>query len=336
MRAIQRDAYGAATVLSVEEIPRPVVGPGEVLLKVHGSSVNMGDRLMLAGVPYVLRLMLGLFRPRKRGMGQDVAGRVEAVGSEVTEWGPGDAVYGEITFGQTWADYAVAPAASLARAPTSVPLARAGALPVAAVTALEAVRRHGQVTAGQKVLVNGGSGSVGSYVIQIARALGAEVTAVCSERNGDRARALGAAHVIDYAREDFTKSEARYDVLLDVAGSRSFRENLSVLTPDGTYVVIGGPISGPWLQPILRPLALMVRGLFVSQRVVVFVNAPTRANLEALTALVDGGSVVPVYASECELADLPGAMADLEAGQRHGKVSIVAAGGAAGDAPPAV
>ena len=205
MRAIVRDRYGLANVLKLRQIDPPNVGADEVLLRVHGSSINMGDRLMMRGEPYVMRLALGLFRPRSRGTGQDVAGRVEAVGARVTDWTVGDELYGEVTGGQTWAEYVAAPAKVLARKPSSITFAEAGALPVAAMTALEAVRDHGRVQPGQRVLVNGGSGSVGSYVVQIARAAGAEVTAVCSGRNAERAQGLGAAHVIDYTLQDFTQ-----------------------------------------------------------------------------------------------------------------------------------
>ena len=322
MRAIVRDSYGSAEVLKLEEVDAPTVGDEQVLLRVHGSSVNVGDRLLMRGEPYLLRLAFGLRRPRSRGVGQDVAGRVEAVGSKVTDLKVGDEVYGEVSGGGCWAEQVVAPARVLARKPANVALAEAGALPMAAVTALQAVRDHGRVQPGQRVLVNGGSGGVGSYVNQIARAFGAEVTAVCSARNADRARALGATHVIDYATHDFTAGADPYDVLLDVAGTRPLSECLRVVKPKGTYVAVGGPIEDPWLKPILRLLRIMARGLFASQRVVVFVNKPGRENLDALTALVEAGKVAPAYDSDCDLAELPAAMGGLDRGERRGKVLV--------------
>lgn len=322
MQAIVRDTYGTADVLELQEIERPLVGDDEVLLRVHSSSVNMGDRLILRGEPYVLRLALGLFRPRSRGMGQDVAGRVEAVGSKVKDWAVGDELYGQVTFGAAWAEYVAAPAELLARKPGSVELGDAGALPVAAMTALEAVRDHGRVQPGHRVLVNGGSGGVGSYVVQIARALGAEVTAVCSAEGADRARELGATHVIDYRKQDFTEGAERYDVLLDVAGRHPLTRCLSVVKPEGTYVAIGGPVEDPWLRPLLRPLWIWLRGAFAKQRVVVFVAKASRESLDALTELLDAGKIVPAFETRCALAELPEAMRALEARELRGKVVV--------------
>lgn len=322
MRAILRDDYGSAGVLKLEDVDRPTPREDEVLLRVHASSINMGDRLLMRGVPYVMRLALGFPRPRRRGLGQDVAGRVEAVGSKVADWVVGDEVYGEVTFGQTWAEYVVAPTEKLARKPGNITLLEAGTVPLAGVTALQALRDHGRVQSGQRVLINGGSGSVGSYAVQIARAFGAEVTAVCSGRNADRARKLGATHVIDYTKQNFAEEKEPFDVLLDIAGSRPLSECLKVVKPRGAYVVVAGFIDDPWLQPLLRPLWIAVRGLFAKQRVVVVMAKPSRQDLDALTELIEAGKVVPAFESQCELAELPTVMREIEARESRGKVAV--------------
>lgn len=320
MQAIVRDHYGID--LKLEDVDTPAVGDGQVLLRVHGSSVNMGDRLMMKGTPYVMRFGTGLFGPRQHGQGMDVAGTVEAVGPDVTEWNVGDALYGEVTGGAAWAEYAAAPAEKLARAPEGVPLEEVGALPVAAMTALQAVRDHGKVQAGQRVLVNGGSGSVGSYVVQIADALGAEVTAVCSAANADRARKLGAAHVIDYATDDFLQTDEPYDVMIDIAGSRPLGASLKGVKPDGVYVTVGAQMDDPWIRPLARLMWSSIRGMFARQKVVVFVTDVGRESLDALSELIEAGELVPAYDSRCTLAELPDAMRELEAGTRRGKLLI--------------
>lgn len=322
MRAITRTTYGGGEALQVTEQAIGEPGEGEVRLRVHGSSVNKGDRLVLAGEPYVMRLMLGMGAPNAKGMGQDVSGVVEAVGAGVTDWKVGDAVFGEITFGSCWAEQVIVSADKLAKAPTSIPLDEVGTLPVAALTALQAVRVQGGVTAGQRVLVNGAAGSVGAYAVQIAAARGAEVTGVCSAKSAARVRELGAAHTIDYAAENFTETDAPYDVLIDIAGTHSFKHNLRAVKPDGVLVVVGGPVDDPWLTPVLRPLVLMLRGLFVRQRVAVFVSAPSRGLLEELAGMVDDGKLTAAYESACALDALPGAVAELDAGVRRGKVFV--------------
>ncbi len=320
MKAIVRDRYGID--LNLVDIDRPTPADDQVLLRVHGSSVNMGDRLMMKGTPYLMRFGTGLLRPRQRGLGMDVAGTVEAVGSGVSDWEIGDEVYGEVTSGETWAEYAVAPAVKMARAPAGVPLEEAGALPAAAMTALQAVRDHGRVQPGQRVLVNGGSGSVGSYVVQIAAADGAEVTAVCSARNAQRARDLGAAHAIDYATEDFLQTDEPYDVLIDIAGSRPLGATLKVVDPDGIYVTVGAPMDDPWFRPLARLAWSSTRGTFARQRVVVYVTDVSRESMEAISELIAAGNLVPAYDSRCSLRELPTAMRELEAGERRGKVLI--------------
>ncbi len=326
MQAIIRDRYGSADVLRLADVNTPSIGDDEVLVRVRASSMNAGDRFVMRGEPYVMRCLLGLRRPKARGLGQDVSGTIEAVGPNVTEWQPGDEVFGEVEFGQTWAEYAVAPAEVLARKPANLSFVEAAALPVAAMTALQAVRDHGQVRPGQRVLVNGGSGSVGSYVVQLAKAAGAVVTAVCSAAHLDRAVEFGAADVIDYRSEDYTQLGRTWDVVLDVAGSRTLRENRAVLEADGTYVAIGSPVDDPWIRPLLRLAYLSIAGrLSKKQRVVVFVAKPGRESLDSLTRMIDAGDLKPAYAERCTLAEVPTMMSAVEAGHTRGKVVVAVA-----------
>lgn len=322
MRAIVRDDYGPASVLQLEDIERPPLGDDQVLIKVRASSMNAGDRLMMLGEPYALRLVTGLRRPKSRGMGQDVAGVVEAVGAGVTDWVVGDEVFGEVTFGHTWAEYAVAPAKVLARKPSGLSFEEAASLPVAAVTALQAVRHEGRIEPGQTVLVNGGSGSVGSYAVQLARIAGGVVTAVCGAAHADRARELGASEVIDYRTQDYTRLDRTWDVILDVAGSRTLAQNRRVLSERGTYVSVGASIDNPWLGPIPRFVYMALVGLFSKQRIAILVASPGREHLTALTELVDRGSLVPAFEERCTLDEVPRLMTASENGKTRGKVVV--------------
>jgi NADPH:quinone reductase-like Zn-dependent oxidoreductase len=289
---------------------------------VHGSSVNKGDRLVMTGTPYIMRLALGLKSPRAFGLGQDVAGIVSAVGEGVTAWKLGDAVFGEVTLGEAWSDEVIAKADKLARAPKNVPLVEAGALPVAALTAAQAVVDEGRIKQGDRVVVNGGSGSVGSYVVQLAKSVGARVTAVVRAHHADRAYSLGAETVVDADSEDFTATDEPYEVCIDVAGNIPMSRALRAVKPKGTYVVVGGPTDDPWLRPLLRPLFWMVRGAFSSRRVAVFVDRVTPERLSELAVRVETGLVTPLYDSRCTLDELPGALLELEAGDRRGKVLV--------------
>ena len=308
--------------MTLRESSLPEPGPGEVRIRVHGSSVNKGDLLVMTGTPYVMRLALGLPAPRKFGLGQDVAGVVSAVGNGVTAWQVGDAVFGELTLGEAWADEAVAAADQLARAPRNVPLTEAGALPVAALTAWEAVQDHGRVKAGDRVVVNGGSGSVGSYVVALAKAVDAHVTAVVRAHHAERARAIGADAIVDADSEDFTATKTPYDVCIDVIGNVAMSRGLKAVKREGTYVVVGGPTDDPWLRPLLRPLLWMLRGVVASQRVAVFVAKATPERLAELAAWVEAGRVAPLYDERCSLDELPQALADLESGKRRGKILV--------------
>jgi len=309
-------------MVTLRDVPLPEPGPGEVRIQVHGSSVNKGDRLVMSGTPYLMRVALGLTSPRTFGVGQDVAGIVTAVGEGVTTWKPGDAVFGELTLGAAWSDEAIARADKLSRAPKNVPLVEAGSLPVAALTASQAVVDEGRVRQGERVVVNGGSGSVGSYVVQFARAVGARVTAVVRAHHAERAYSLGAEAVVDADSEDFTVTDAPYDVCIDVAGNVPMSRALRAVKPKGTYVVVGGPTNDPWLWPFLRPLVWMVRGAFSSRRVAVFVAKVSPERLAELSDWVEAGLVTPLFDSRCTLDELPRALAELESGDRHGKVLV--------------
>jgi len=322
MRQVGRERYGTARVVTLREAPVPEPGPGEVRVQVHGSSVNKGDRLVMSGTPYIMRLGLGLKAPRSFGLGQDVAGVISAVGEGVTTWKEGDRVFGELTLGATWADEVLASADKLARAPKNVSLAESGALPVAALTAWQGVRDEGRIEPGDRVVVNGGSGSVGSYVVQLAKALGAHVTAVVRAHHADRARALGADAIVDADSDDFTATDSPYDVCIDVAGSVPMSRGLRSVKPKGAYVVVGGPTDDPWLWPLLRPLLWMMRGAFSSRRVAVFIAKPTPARLTELATWVEAGRVTPLFDSRCTLEELPTALAEIESGERHGKVLV--------------
>ncbi len=322
MRQVGRERYGPASAVMLHDVPVPEPGPGEVRVRVHGSSVNKGDRLVMSGTPYVMRLALGLCSPRSFGLGQDVAGVVSAVGEAVTGWKIGDAVYGELTLGTAWSDEVVARADSLAPAPANVPLTESGSLPVAALTAWQAVRDEGRIELGDRVVVNGASGSVGSYVVQLAKALGAHVTAVVRAHHADRARALGADAIVDADSQDFTATDTPYDVCIDVAGSVPMSRGLRAVKPEGTYVVVGGPTTDPWLWPLLRPLLWMIRGALSSRRVAVFVAKPTPERLAELARWVEAGRVTPLFDSRCTLGELPRALAELESGDRRGKVLV--------------
>ena len=322
MRQIGRDRYGPARAVTLRDVPVPEPGPGEVRIRVHGSSVNKGDRLVMSGTPYVMRLALGLRAPRTFGIGQDVAGIVSAVGEGVTTWKLGDAVFGELTLGEAWADEVVAPADELAQAPKNAPLVESGSLPVAALTAWQAVVDEGRIEPGDRVVVNGGSGSVGSYVVQLATAVGARVTAVVRAHHAERAYSLGAETVVDADSQDFTATDTPYDLCIDVAGNIPMSRALRAVKPKGTYVVVGGPTDDPWLWPLLRPLLWMLRGAVSSRRVAVFVAKPTPERLAELCAWVDAGHVTPLFDSRCTLSELPRALAEIEAGDRHGKVLV--------------
>jgi NADPH:quinone reductase-like Zn-dependent oxidoreductase len=320
MKAIVYCDYGAPDVLRLETIAKPVCADDQVLIRVRAASVNPLEWHYMRGTPYVGRVMgMGLRKPKVTRLGVDVAGQVEAAGPKVAQFKPGDEVFGSAR--GALAEYVCSSEAGLVLKPDNVTFEQAASVPVAAVTALQGLRDKGKVTPGQRVLINGASGGVGTFAVQIAKALGAHVTGVCSTRNVEMVRSLGADRVIDYTREDFTKSEARYDVILDMVASHSFLESRRVLNPGGIYVLVGGP-SGRWIAPLDRAIAAKVLSWFVSQRMAMMLANLNKDDLGVLRDFMQAGKVKPVVDRTYTLNQVPEALRYLEAGHARGKVVI--------------
>jgi NADPH:quinone reductase-like Zn-dependent oxidoreductase len=321
MKAIVYHHYGSPAVLKCEEMEKPTAGDNEVLVKVRAASVNPLDWHFLRGTPYLLRLMAGLRQPKDKRLGVDVAGQVEAVGRNVTQFKPGDAVFGSCH--GAFAEYACASESGLVMKPDNVTFEQAAAAPVAAFTALQGLRDQGQIQPGQKVLINGAAGGVGTFAVQIAKWLGAGVTGVCSTRNVDMVRSIGADQVIDYTREDFTRSGQRYDLFFDGVGNHSLSACRRVLKPKGTYVPFGGE-AGRWmLGSLARAVTTRVISPFVSQKLVTFFLAKAnQADLAIVRDLMKAGKVTPVIDRRYRLSEVPDAIRYLEAGHARGKVVI--------------
>jgi NADPH:quinone reductase-like Zn-dependent oxidoreductase len=313
-------AYGAPDVLQVATVATPVPGAGEVLVQVHAASLNQADLYLLRGEPLPLRLSSGLRRPKRPTLGADIAGQVITVGGGVTQFQPGDAVYGDLAacgFGG-FAEYVCARAEVLAPKPASLSFAQAAAVPMAAVTALQGLRAAGPVAAGERVLVHGASGGVGTFAVQLARAMGAQVTAVCSARHVEQARTLGAEHVIDYAQEDFTRDGQRYDLILVVNGRRSLAEYRRALSPRGRLVVAGGDVGTIMQATLLGPVVSLAHSITVRS----LLARPSRDDLLFVGQLLDSGVVVPVIDRCYPLRELPEAMRYLGSGHARGKIVI--------------
>jgi len=289
-----------------------------VLVRVHASSVNPVEWYGVSG-PYFARIGNGLRRPKDQTVGADLAGVVEAVGRNVTRFEPGDEVFG--VSGASWAEYTIAREDRLAKKPPNLSFEEAAAVPVAGVTALQALRDKGQVQTGEKVLINGASGGVGTFAIQLAKVLGADVTAVCSTGNVDQARSLGADRVVDYTKEDFTKLGVRHDVVLDIAGSRSFLEIRRVMTPEARFVLVGGRMTYRGLGPLPHVGGTILKSKFRSQSVTFFVAKITTENLTYLADLLEAGTLKSVIDRKYELSEAPDALAYL--GEGHAKAKIV-------------
>jgi NADPH:quinone reductase-like Zn-dependent oxidoreductase len=320
MRAIVRDSYGTPDVLRLEEIERPALADDGVLVRVHAASVNRGDWYVLLGRPALARpLMGGLRRPKERLLGSDFAGVVEAVGKDRSDFRPGDAVFGART--GSFAEYVCARAAIVSK-PEHVTFEEAAAVPVAALTALQGLRDQGRLQAGQRVLVNGASGGVGSFAVQIAKALGAHVTAVCSTRNVERAGLLGADRVIDYTREDFTQMPDRYEVLFDNAGSKSWRRCARVLTPSGAVVLVGGPMGNPLLGPMGHIAAMVIRSKTSRHAARFFVAKFAKEDMQLLRDLLDERKLTPVVDRRYTLEETPDALRYMGEGHAQGKIVI--------------
>ncbi len=319
MQAIVQHAYGTAEVLLLEDVEQPTPGPHEVLVRVHAASVNRADWLLTIGQPYVMRVAVGLRRPRVAVRGRDLAGEVVTVGEAVTRFGPGDHVYAETTTG-SFAEYACVPEHLLALKPANLSFEQAAAVPLAGVTALQGLRDVGGVQPGDAVLVNGASGGVGTFAVQIAKALGADVTGVCSTRNVELVRSLGADHVIDYTREDFTRSGQRFDVIFDLGGRHTVTACRRALTRTGTLVSASGH-GGPVFGPLGRYLRTLASSPLTSQRLRVLAATPSGHDLERLSALIEERRVKPVIEKTYRLSETAEAVRHLA--EQHARAKIV-------------
>lgn len=321
MQAIVRHRYGSPAVLRLEEIERPSPAPGQVLIRVRAAALNAYDWHIMRGAPLIARMGQGFRRPKDRRLGMDLAGEVVAVGAEVTSVRPGEAVFGGAP--GAFAEYAIASAARVAPKPQGLSFEQAAAVGMAGRTALQGLRDHGRLAPGQRVLINGAGGGVGTFAVQLAKALGGEVTAVCGTHNVELVRSLGADRVIDYTREDFTRGMQRFDLILDVAASRSLAACARVLAPDGTLVVIGAAGSGRSFAPIaMRMLGAKLRSRFGHHRMSMFMATSAREDLITLSTLIGSGAVTPVIDRAFTLRDTPAAMRYLEQGHARGKVVI--------------
>lgn len=326
MKAVVFTEYGSPDVLRIEDIEKPHPKPGEILIKIHASSVNAGDWHLLRADPFLVRLAFGLFKPKVNVLGADVAGRVEAVGDGATTFVPGDAVFADLSncgFG-TFAEYVCAPEEMVARKPESLSFEEAAAVPAAAVTALQALRDKGKLQAGQRVLINGASGGVGTYAVQIAKALGAEVTGVCSGRNLDRVRALGADHVIDYRAEDFTRNGQSYDLILAANGFHSIFDYKRALTRNGIYVSSGGTTAQFFQSLLLGPIISLLTSKTMGPTLV----SPNGVDLATVGGLIDAGKVSPVIDRRFPLEEVPEAIRFMEKEHTQGKLVITVYDGA--------
>jgi NADPH:quinone reductase-like Zn-dependent oxidoreductase len=319
MKAVVVDSYGSPDVLQLREIEQPEVVDDGVLVRVRATSVNPADWYGMRGVPYVGRAMMGLLKPKTDRLGVDFAGTVEAVGKDVVKLRPGDEVFGGRS--GAFAEY-VCVRVGVVSKPANLTFEQAAAVPVAALTALQGLRDKGHLQSGQKVLINGASGGVGTFAVQIAKALGAEVTGVCSTRNVEQARSLGADHVVDYTKEDFTRSDRRYDLLLDVAGSRSWSEYKRVLNPDATLVIVGAPKGGRLLGPLAHVIRLKLAGLRSRRKVVFFISKFNKPDMEVLRELLESGRVTPVVERSYELSEIADALGYLGEGHARGKIVV--------------
>jgi NADPH:quinone reductase-like Zn-dependent oxidoreductase len=319
MRAILQDAYGSPDVFRLAQIEIPKVADDQVLVRVQAAGLDRGTWHLMAGQPYVLRLALGLRKPKNPVPGLDLAGTVVAVGSAVTRFSPGEEVFG--TGHGSFAEYAVAPEDQLARKPDNLSFHQAAVVPVSGLTALQALTDVGRVKTGQRVLIIGASGGVGSYAVQLAKALGAEVTGVSSPAKLDLVRSLGADHVIDYTREDFADGEHRYDLILDIAGNPTLSRLRRALTHTGTAVIVGGEQGGR-LTGLGRQFRAVALSVFIRQRLTFFVSKERASDLERLTEFIEAGQLTPSIDQIFSLDQVPEAMRRFAAGQARGKIAI--------------
>ena len=323
MKSIVQDAYGTAPeeVLRLAEIARPTIGDDLILVRVAAAGVDRGTWHVMTGLPYAIRFAgFGVRTPKAPNPGRALAGTVESVGKDVTEFKPGDEVYGSCD--GSFAEYARAAASKLALKPANLTFEQAAAVPISAPTALQAIRDKAKVQPGQHVLIIGASGGVGTYAVQIAKALGADVTGVCSTAKIDLVRSLGADHVIDYTREDFATGENFYDAIIDIGGNRSLTHLRRALAPRGTLVIVGGETGGRWLGGFDRSLRAVVLSAFVSQTLAMLASSENSEDLRAVRDLIESGKVTPVIDRAYSLSEAPAAIRYVSEGRAKGKVVI--------------
>jgi NADPH:quinone reductase-like Zn-dependent oxidoreductase len=321
MKAIVYRCYGPPEVLKLEEIAKPAPADDRVLVKVHAASVNPLDWHYMQGKPYVMRAAAGFGKPNSILMGADFAGTVESVGKNVTRFKPGDEVFGDRdgAFGEY---LSVRENGAIASKPTNMTMQQAAAVPVAGLTALQALRDKGKVRSGQKVLINGASGGVGTFAVQIAKTYGADVTGVCSTRNVEMVKSIGADHVVDYTKEDFTQGSTRYDLIIDNVGNHPLSEYRRVLTPNGALVMVGGSSDNAWLGPLTASIKAYVLSPFVSQKMIFMLAQANKEDLDVLRDLMQSGKLTPVIDRSYKLAETAQAIGYLEQGHAKGKVII--------------
>jgi NADPH:quinone reductase-like Zn-dependent oxidoreductase len=320
MQAIVQDTYGPASVLKAREIEKPVISDRQVLIRVRAAGVNPADWAIVSGLPYIARPIYGLRKPKNIIRGTDVAGTVEAIGSGVTRFKPGDEVFGWSS--GSYAEYTAASEDSLALKPAQLTFEQAAAVPMAGLVALQAIRDHGKVQPGQKVLINGASGGIGTFAVQIAKALGADVTGVCSTRNVEMVRSIGADRVIDYTEEDFTKSGQQYDFILDNVSNHSLTDLRSVLTPTGTLIPNGGGFDKRLLASGGRIVRAAVLFQFGGQTLGNFLVSSNHADLVVLADLIRAGKVTPVMDRTYPLSETAQAIDYVGTGHARGKIAI--------------
>jgi NADPH:quinone reductase-like Zn-dependent oxidoreductase len=321
MKAVVRDRYGSAENLEIRNLEIPQINDDQVLVQVHAAGLDRGTWHLMTGRPHLIRVAgYGFFKPKNPVLGMDLAGVVQAVGKNVTELQPGDRVFG-IGSG-TYAHYSSARADKLALMPANTSFEQAAVVPVSALTALQALRDQGRVQAGQRVLIVGASGGVGTFAVQIAKAFGATVTGVCSTAKLKLVQSLGADEVIDYTRSDFTKSKQRYDLIIDIGGNRPLSQLRRVLTDTGTLVIVGAEGGNQFFGVMGRVLQAMMLKSLTRQQLVTFICKENNKDLETLAKMIERGTVTPVIDRICPLTALPDAMRDLEAGRVRGKVAV--------------
>jgi NADPH:quinone reductase-like Zn-dependent oxidoreductase len=321
IKAIVQDRYGSPDVLRLKDVDKPVPEDNEVLVRVRAAAVNIGNWHVLRGIPYAMRPAVGLFKPKHEIPGLDLAGQVEAVGGSVKQFQPGDEVFGWCN--GAFAEYACAEENNLLAKPSNITLEQAAAVGDSAFTALNAVRDQGKVQPGQRVVINGASGGVGTFAVQIAKSFGADVTGVCSTKTVEMVRSIGANRVIDYTKEDFAQADQRYDVMLDLVGNRSLSDCMGTLSRQGTYVLVGVSDMDRWFG-LARQIKALSLSPFVRQRVRVFIVRHNRADLAVLKELVEAGKVTPVIDRRYPLRDVPEALRYQGEGHSRGKIVITA------------